>query len=368
MILTPPLMSSTPPPPGSICLLRLSALGDVCNTVPLVRSLQNAWPGTPVTWIVGRLEHRLVADLPDVEFIVFDKRAGRVAISDFRRQLKGRQFDILLHAQISLRANLLGRLIKAGRRIGFDRARSRNGHTLAVTERIAARPFQHQAEAFLEFARYLGLATDDIDRRLPVPTQALEFARQHQPEPGRSVLISPASSHAARNWHAGGYAAVADWVIEQTGRPVILVGGPSEIERKLGRDIESAMRQRPVNLIGRDTLKQAVAMLGRAACLITPDSGPAHLAAAMGTPVVGLYAATWSRRSGPLGSLEHCVDCFPEAAQKYLGKAPEQIRWGRKLQYPGVMDLITPEAVIRRLEHLLVLGGDRETLATQDPA
>jgi len=346
-------MSSTPPPPESICLLRLSAIGDVCNTVPLVRALQQAWPDSTVSWIVGHLEHELVADLPGVEFIVFDKRAGRAGIADFRQRLKGRRFDILLHAQLSLRANLLGRLVKAGRRVGFDMARSRNGHALVVNERIAERPFQHQAEAFLEFARHLGLPTDGIDRRLPLSAQARAFARQHQPQANHAVLISPASSHSARNWHVGGYAEVADWIIEQTGRPVILVGGTSDTERDLGKAIQSAMRHRAVNLIGHDTLKEAVAMFERAASVITPDSGPAHLAAAMGTPVVGLYAATWSRRSGPLGSLQHCVDRFPEAAREYLGKPPEKVRWGRKLQYPGVMNLITPGDVIGRLERLL---------------
>ncbi len=351
-------MTSTPPPPGSICLLRLSALGDVCNTVPLVRSLQQAWPDTALSWIVGRTEYQLVADLPGVEFIVFDKRAGRASVAHLRRRLKGRRFDILLHAQMSLRANLLGRLVKARRRVGFDRARSRNGHALVVNERIAAQPFQHQAEAFLEFARYLGLSTEGADRRLPLPAEAEEFALRHQPESGHAVLISPASSHPARNWSIAGYAEVADWIIERSQRPVILVGGRSNTEREMGQAIESAMQHRAINLIGHDTLKEAVAMFERAACVITPDSGPAHLAAAMGTPVVGLYAATWSRRSGPLGSLEHCVDRFTEAAHQHLGKAPEKVRWGRKLQYPGVMDLITPGDVIERLKRLLNAEGE----------
>lgn len=342
-----------PAEPTAICLLRLSALGDICNTVPLVRTLQKSWPRTRLTWIIGRAEYRLVQALPNVEFIVFNKKAGLSAWSQLRRQLRGRRFDMLLHTQVSARANLLSLLVRAQRRIGFDRQRAREGHGLVVNERIAACPFQHQALALRSFAEHLGLATTPAERALPVTADGRAFAVEHQPQARQAVLISPASSHQARNWHAAGYARVADWIVGQAGRPVILVGGPSEAERELGTRIVREMHEPVLNLIGQDTLDQALAMLERAACLISPDAGPAHFAAAMGTPVVGLYAATWSRRSGPLGSLEHCVDRYPEAARKFTGKPPEALRWGRRLEYPGVMDLIGAEDVIDRLKPLL---------------
>lgn len=339
--------------PRSICLLRLSALGDVCNTVPLARALTQAWPETRLTWVIGRSEHRLVHDLPGVEFIVFDKHGRLRGFRALKNQVKGRCFDVLLLTQTSQRAALASMLIRAGRRVGYDRARSRPGHGLVINERVADVPFQHQTRAYLEFARHLGAEVENVDRRLPIPEQAREFARHHQPEAGQAVIISPASSHVRRNWHAAGYAEVADWVIEKTGRPVILMGGPSGTERMLAETIETRMRQRPINLVGQDTLKQALAMFERAACVISPDSGPAHFADAMGTPVVGLYAATWARRSGPLDSLAHTVDRFSEAAQHFTGKPPEALRWGKRIEKPGVMDLITPEMVIERLAAVL---------------
>lgn len=346
-------MPPTEQPPRTICLLRLSALGDVCNTVPVVRAIQRSWPDCEISWIIGKAEHRLLSQLPGVEFIVFDKRAGWPGWRLLRRQLLGRRFDVLLHAQVSARANLLALMIRAKRRIGFDRDRAREGHSLVVNEHIPAVFQQHQALALLSFAQQLGVDCEDPERSLPIPNEAEEFAVQHQPEAGSAVLISPASSHARRNWHAAGYAEVADWIIQHKGRSVILVGGPSEAERELGQDIQRRMHHQALNLIGRDTLPQALAMLRRAACLISPDSGPAHFAAALGTPVVGLYAATWSRRSGPLGSLQHCVDCYEQAALQFKGKSAGELRWGQRLEYRGVMDLIQPRDVIARLAALL---------------
>ena len=343
--------------PASICLLRLSALGDVCNCIPVARALRRRFPDARLVWIVDRAAHRLVAELPVVEFAVFDKRGGLAEFARLRRRLRGR-FDVLLHMQVSARANAVAALVRADRRIGFDRARSREGHGLVVGERIPARPLQHQAEAFGEFARVLGAEPREADRRPPVADADRAFAREHQPVAGRAVLISPCSSHARRNWRADRYAAVADWVRRDAGRPVILVGGPTAAERGTAAAIEAAASEPLVNLVGRDTLGQSLAMLERAACLVAPDSGPVHFAAALGTPVVGLYASTWSRRSGPLGSLEHCVDCFPEAARRFLGSDPEDVKWGKRIEADGVMDLVEVGEVVSRLRSLLAAGCD----------
>ncbi|MGK7295606.1 MAG: glycosyltransferase family 9 protein [Candidatus Wenzhouxiangella sp. M2_3B_020] len=338
--------------PESVCLLRLSALGDVCNCIAPVRAIRRRWPETRLTWIVGKGEHRLVRELDGVEFVVFDKRGGWSELLRLRRALSGRRFDVLLHAQVSARANLVAAMVRARRRIGFDEARAREGHGLVVGERIEAVPFQHQAEAFAEFSRALGVDPAGVDRAPPVSEDDRAFARTHQPEDRTAVLISPCSSHPARNWAPDRFGRVADWALKR-GRPVILVGGPSGTERAMGEAIERAARLRPVNLIGKDTLGQAVAMLERAACLVAPDSGPVHIAAALGTPVVGLYASTWARRSGPLGSLEHCVDRFPEAARRFEGCEPEDLKWGKRIEKPGVMDLVEVDDVIARLEPLV---------------
>ncbi|HBX72146.1 MAG TPA: glycosyl transferase, partial [Halieaceae bacterium] len=118
------------PTPQSICLLRLSALGDVTHVVPVVLSLQQQLPGVRLTWIIGKLEARLLGDLPGVEFIVFDKRAGWRGYRELWRSLRGRRFNALLHMQVAARANLVSLLVRARLRVGYDRARSKDGHGL----------------------------------------------------------------------------------------------------------------------------------------------------------------------------------------------------------------------------------------------
>jgi heptosyltransferase I len=339
--------------PASICMLRLSALGDVCNAIATARALQRRYPRVRLTWIVGKAAHRLVEDLPGIEFIVFDKHAGPGEFVRLRRALRGIRFDVLLHMQVSARANLVAAMIRADRRIGFDPGRAREGHSLVVGERIPACRLQHQAEALWSFAAMLGADVTPADRPPPVREADRAFAREHQPEAGRAVLISPCSSHPARNWRAERYAAVAEWILEHAGRPVILVGGPSPLERATANAIVAAMRGRPLDLIGRDTLGQSLAMLERAACLVAPDSGPVHFAAALGTPVVGLHASTWARRSGPLGSIEHCVDRFPQASRRFLGREPEHVRWGKRIEAEGVMDLVAVGDVVDHLRTVL---------------
>ena len=121
---------------------------------------------------------------------------------------------------------------------------------------------------------------------------------------------------------------------------VILAGGPSESERRMGAAIEQSCRATLINQIGKDTLPQLLALLARARVLLTPDAGPAHMATMVGTPVVGLYAATNPARSGPYLSRHWCIDAYRQAARAFRGCEPEELPWTHKIEEPGVMDLI----------------------------
>jgi heptosyltransferase I len=343
---------AVPPPdqqPRKICILRLSALGDATHVVPVVRSIQNAWPESQISWIIGKLEHRLVSGLEKVEFIEFDKRGGWTAVEQLRRQLMDRRFDILLHMQVAARANLLSKMVRAPVRLGWDRARSRDLHHHFVRQQVRSVPFQHQVQGFLEFPRALGIEVVEPRWEIPIDPEATQWAESQLGTDDRTLIISPCSSHPLRNWSSENYAEVADYAQTELGLQVVLSGGPSELEQATGAAIEAQMQGSCLNLVGKDTLEQSKALLKRADLVISPDSGPAHIASALGTPVIGLYAATWSRRSGPYNSLELCIDRFEQAARQFRNKSPEELRWGTRIEEPGVMDLVTVENVIEKL-------------------
>ena len=336
-------------PPASICLLRTSAIGDVTHVVPLVRTLQQAWPQTELTWIVGKLERKLVGDLPGVEFVTFDKSAGRDGMRAVHAALKGRRFDALLQMQVALRSNLLSLGIPAKRRIGYDRARAKDLHGLVINERIPARTGEHVLDAIGSFCEPLGLRQTQVRWDIPILEEAHAWAAEQLPGQTPTLLVSPTSSHALRNWQATRYASVMDHASARGWR-VALVGGPSPGERAMADSILATCRHAPLDLTGKDTLKKLMALFCRAQLLLSPDSGPMHMANAVGMKVLGLHAASNPARSGPYSDRRWCVDKYDAAARKYLGKTAADIPWGTKIECPGVMDLIDIDEVIERFD------------------
>ncbi|NII10299.1 glycosyltransferase family 9 protein [Oleiagrimonas sp. C23AA] len=335
----------------SLCLLRTSAIGDVTHVVPLVRTLQAKRPHVRLTWIIGKLEQRLVGDLADVEFVTFDKGKGRRGRRDVRHALAGRRFDALLHMQVAGRANLLSLSVKARRRIGYDKARSKDLHGLFINERIAARHGQHVLDALASFLEPLGLKQTEVRWDIPVPEVAQLWAEKHISDDTPTLVVSPSSSHTLRNWMPERYAAVMDHAAAR-GMHVLLVGGPSAAERQMADAVLAACRREHEDLTGKDTLKQLLALLGRASMLLTPDSGPMHMANAAGTKVLGLHAASNPHRSGPYSDRRWCVDKYDAAARQFKHQPAAELPWGSKIEQPGVMELIGVDDVIERFEAL----------------
>ena len=340
-------------PPRSLCILRLSAIGDTCHVVPIVRTLQQAWPATQLTWIVGRTEARLMKLIEGVEFITVDKGAGLAARRALRAQLGARRFDVLLHMQLALRASLIAQAVPADIRLGFDRARARELQWLFTNARIAANVREHVLDSFFGFLAALGIRERLLRWDVPLTAAARAYAARLIPDAQPTLVISPCSRHPLRTWQPERYAALATHAAGRHRMRVILAGGPGETERSVGAAIVRAAGTPLVNQIGQDTLPELLALLARATVLVSPDSGPAHMATMVGTPVIGLYAATNPARSGPYLSGRWCVDAYARAARAFRGCAPEELPWGHKIEEPGVMDLIQVEEATARIDELL---------------
>lgn len=336
--------------PQSLCLLRLSALGDVTHVVPLVRTLQRHWPQARLHWVIDKGGFKLLEGLHGVTFHTYDKKTGLAGMRALRAELPAAGFDALLQMQVALRANLLSAFIRARRRIGYDRGRSKDLHGLVINELIPDRPGIHVLDAIGSFCEPLGLKQTDVTWDLPVPADAHAWARAQWPADAmRTLVISPCSSHERRNWYADRYAAVADHAAAQGWR-IVLCGGRSELERRTADAIIGAMQAPALDLVGKDTLKQLPALLARADLVMTPDSGPMHIANAMGSAVLGLHAASNPLRSGPYSSVRYCVDRYDDAARRYKGRPASALKWGTKIEHDGVMALITVDDAIAAFE------------------
>ncbi len=340
-------------PPDSICLLRLSAVGDICHTLPVVRTIQKEWPDTKITWVIGTLEHTLVGDINDIEFIIFDKARGRKAYLDLRRAVRGRNFDVLLHMQMSLRASLASRLIPAKIRLGFARVFAKDLQWLFTNHKANYRDSQHVMDSFFNFIETLGITERVLSWDIPLPEAAREFAQRLLPGDQPTLIISPCSSMSYRNWTTEGYAEVADYAAENYGMRVVISGGKSEIEQSFADVISGTSHARTINLVGQTDLKQLLAVLRRATAVVAPDSGPAHMATTVNTPVIGLFATTNPDRARPYFSEKYEVNHYPRAIADKFDKTVAQLPWGTRVRDAGTMERIQVREVTDKLDALM---------------
>jgi len=368
-----PLTHTSPPtghmpmfekPPKTVCLLRLSAIGDCCHVLPVLRTLQNAWPDTDFTWIIGATEAAVLGDIPGVHFITVDKSRTLRSLAAVRRELRSKPFDLLLHMHPNLRANLLSLNVKARIRLGFDGARAKDGQRLFTNAQIPAGDRQHVMDGFFEFARTLGIADRDLRWDIPISDADRAFAERHIPEGQPVLVISPCSSPRrgrrlnVRNWRAERYATVADNAISAHGARIILTGDASSTSRAMADDVRTHARGDVTDLTGQTTLKQLLAIIESATALLCPDSGPAHMGTAVGTPVIGLYAGTNPERAGPYLSGDFTLNRYPEAVQQELRQTVDEVAWGTRLHNPEIMDLISVDEVCEQVDRVFASAPD----------
>lgn len=340
--------------PETICILRLSAIGDVCHAVAAVQAIQRRWPEAKVTWVIGKVEYQLLKGLEGVEFVCFDKKAGLKGYLALRSKLKNRTFDILLHMQVALRASLATLCIRAHEKWGFDKKRAKEGQWLFTNRKVATQKTPHVAEGFWGFAQAIGVEEEyPASWQMPIEEQdVLWWKENHETTLDKYIVIAPAASKAERNWLPERYAAIANEA-NKKGFSVVICGGPTNAEKQLADKIIANCDFEPLNIVAQTSLKQLLIVLQNASLVIAPDTGPAHMAVVVGTPVIGLYAHSNPGRTGPYGYQQYVASCYESLLIERTGKGISENRWGKRVKGDNLMSLISIEAVREKFEQVL---------------
>ncbi len=306
---------------GRLGIVMMSALGDAVHVLPLLDAVKRHAPSTHVTWVLQPGPAEMVRGHPLVDDTVTFRRAlGLGAYPDVRRQLRARPFDLLLNLQVYFKAGIVTWLARAPVKLGFDLARARDANWLFTTHRIPPHAPQHVQDQYFEFLDALGVPHGEPRWHLqPAPEErAAALALLAGAEPaGPLVGMVVASSKAEKNWMPERYAEAATALFRDVGARCVLLGGPSPIEREAAARIMARAEGEPIDALGGG-LRNLLGLLDVCDVVISPDTGPLHMAVAMNVPAVGLYGYNNPKRVGPyrrFGDL--LVDAYGDPGEDY---------------------------------------------------
>jgi heptosyltransferase I len=291
------------PAPASIVIVMLSALGDAVHVLPVANALRRRWPDTRITWIIQPVPHALVRGHSAIdEFIVFRRRHGVDAWRSYielQESLRGRRFDLALALQVYLKAGLITALVPATTKLGFDRARARDMNWVFTTQRVRARPPGHVQDQYFEFLEHIGVDPEPVEWKLQPDdaeraAQAEFFSKLDRPV----CAVVVATSKPKKNWAPDRYARLLEIIERDHGLQPVLVGGPARFEQRAADRIMASSRAHIISELG-DDVRRLLWLLDGARLVISPDTGPLHIARALDVPVVGLYGYTNPKRYGP---------------------------------------------------------------------
>ncbi len=333
--------------PLSICVLRLSAIGDVCHTVAAIQAIQRQYPEYKITWIIGKTEFNLVKYIPNIEFILFDKKNKYKEIFHIWKQLRNRQFDFLLNMQTAFRASVLSLGIKAKYKVGFNKARSREAQFIFTNLKIKPISSLHVLDHQMMFAEVLGVKDLVPKWDLHIPKEEFEFSSQFIDNTKNNIIIAPCSSNIKRDWAVQNYIKIAQFLIDRNIN-VIICGSPSSYEIKTANIIQESVPDCK-NITGQTSLTELASLISQTNLIISSDSGPAHIATTQGTPVLGLYAVQNPRRTGPYNNLKNVISVYDEAIFESYGKTWDNLPWATKAKGENLMEKITVKRVKQKL-------------------
>lgn len=309
------------PDDARILLVRLSALGDCLHAVPLLGALRAQLPEVRIGWAIQRGGYELLRGHPDVHrFHLFPRKAGLGlprALAAFRSELREEPYDAVIDVQGLFKSGLAAALSGARLRVGLGGVASREGNGMFVNRQVEPQS-KHVVDRNLELLRGLGL---DVPERVtwPMPeypwSEPLErFLDSAGTERGRYVVLNPGTTWQTKHWPVEHFATLAQRLVDELGCSVVLTWG-TDSERWLCEVVKEAA---PAASVAPPTsLRELAALLGGARLMVANDTGPLHLAVALGVPTLGLFGATDGERTGPYGSahrtlsLKPPLDCQP---------------------------------------------------------
>jgi lipopolysaccharide heptosyltransferase I len=312
-------------PARRIALIKPSALGDIIHSLPVLTALRGRYPDASITWVVNRGLEPLLVGHPDLDATFpFDRgllrqgwiKGGR-AYGRFLRAFRHERFDLVIDLQGLFRSGLLAAISGAPRRVGLSTARE--GATLFYTDVVPVADFQaiHAVDRYWLVAVALGAGAGAKCFRVPLADAARQWVAERlggRPRPW--VVLGPGSRWMTKRWPPSFFAALARQAQNRFGGTAILVGAGDE--SALARAVAAEVPGEVCDLTGGTTLPQLAAVLAEANVMVANDSGPLHLAAALGRPVVAPYTCTRVLLNGPYGSQARAVETRVWCAGSYL--------------------------------------------------
>ncbi len=346
----------------NILIVKLSAIGDVIHTLPSLSALRRLYPAAHITWVVEEAAADLILGHPHLDEVLVSRRkswikdikAGKVAatlqeVRSFVRRLRSRRYDLVIDFHGLLKSAVLVFLSGGKRKLGYDSWQEMSG--LFLNEKIPEDMSKHAVDRYLDFLRYLGADVGKAEFVLPLTNGTREQARRlldeyHLAEKSY-IAVNPVAFWETKLWDNGKFAILADEIKENLKLDVIFTGNNG----RDAADILSRMKGKGINLGGKTSLPVLAEIYKSARAVITTDSGPMHLAAAVGTPVVALFGPTDPARTGPYGEghivIRADLSCSPCLKKKCPTKecmeeiTPEQV-------YFATTRIVNPESNERK--------------------
>ena len=316
-----------------ILIVKLGAMGDVINTLPAVIRLKNHFHAK-IHWLVAPLSLPLIMDHPAVDNTIIFDRHEKNSLFKTLSTLRQQYFDLTIDFQRTLKSGFFCMAARSKQRLGFDKARCKEFTWMLPFTRIAPDdPGKHMLDQYLDFCDHLNIAWSPVEWGIT----GHPFSRL--PMPRDYVVLNIGATKKANLWNPENFALLADMIHGKTGMMSVITGGPEDVDR--GREVEAHTRIKPVNLTGKTSLRELTGILSRARGVVSCDTGPMHLAVALGIPTLGLFGPSNPRRTGPYGGevILSGMDCSPCNR--------------RECPNPECMALIHPARVYEKFIHMI---------------